>query len=153
MLGVLAVVIQLHCGERDIRRDGMPRADARVTSPAVAIAFQCAKGAMTFPCDEFDDWQSNIRAIALGLEALRKIERYGITPNNEQYTGWAKLDAPMTKEVARETLYRMAGLNQTCPVKDARSRAILAAHPDRNDGDDTKWRELQTVLSTLGLKA
>jgi hypothetical protein len=35
----------------------------------------------------FFDWRDNVRAIALGLEALRTVDRYGITHKAEQYTG------------------------------------------------------------------
>lgn len=54
-------------------------------------------GAVSIPCDAFDGnrrspaWQANVRAIALGLEALRRVERYGIAPRGEQYTGWKAL--------------------------------------------------------------
>jgi hypothetical protein len=46
-----------------------------------------------FAVDMFPSWQDNLRAIALGLEALRKVERYGIANRGEQYAGWAQLTA------------------------------------------------------------
>jgi hypothetical protein len=49
--------------------------------------------AFQFAVDKFATWQDNLRAIALGLEALRKVDRYGITKNSEQYTGWKQLEA------------------------------------------------------------
>lgn len=33
-------------------------------------------------------WQHNVRSIALGLEALRAVDRYGITKRGEQYAGF-----------------------------------------------------------------
>jgi hypothetical protein len=33
-------------------------------------------------------WQHNVRSIALGLEALRAVDRYGITRKGEQYAGF-----------------------------------------------------------------
>jgi hypothetical protein len=35
----------------------------------------------------------NLRAIALGLEALRKVERYGIAERGQQYAGFAQIGA------------------------------------------------------------
>lgn len=46
------------------------------------------------------DWQINLRAIALGLEALRKLDRYGITSRGEQYTGWRAIEATPSSEFA-----------------------------------------------------
>lgn len=33
-------------------------------------------------------WQHNVRSIALGLESLRAVDRYGITRRGEQYAGF-----------------------------------------------------------------
>lgn len=51
------------------------------------------ESAYQFAVDTYTTWQDNLRAIALGLEALRKVERYGITRGTEQYTGWKMLTA------------------------------------------------------------
>lgn len=37
-------------------------------------------------CCEF--WQHNVRSIALGLQALRAVDRYGISRRGEQYAGF-----------------------------------------------------------------
>lgn len=66
--------------------------------------------------DRWNDWQANLRGIALGLEAQRKLERYGITSRGEQYTGWKALGsgremgAGMTREEARLLLEEHSGL-------------------------------------------
>ena len=49
---------------------------------------------MSYPCDKYSNWQANLRAIALSLEALRAEDRYGVTRRAEQYKGWAKLLPP-----------------------------------------------------------
>jgi hypothetical protein len=61
-------------------------------------------------------WQMNARAIALGLESLRKVDRYGIASRGEQYTGWSALPpatpmgAAMTVEDAARFLAENANL-------------------------------------------
>jgi hypothetical protein len=60
----------------------------------VIVSFHSPKGPLSFPCDTFDSWEDNLRAIALALEALRKVDRYGVTSNAEQYKGFAQLPAP-----------------------------------------------------------
>jgi hypothetical protein len=90
-LGANSVVFQIDLRESDIRLDGLPRADARPADPAVIISFKSKHGPLRYFCDQFRAWQDNVRAIALGLEALRKVERYGITHRGEQYAGWKQL--------------------------------------------------------------
>ena len=102
-LNVDEAVLQVDSStERDFRLDGQLRAGARLRSPAVILAFEAPGiGPLSYPCDTFDrngyrdhgqeGWQINVRAIALGLEALRKVERYGIAGRGQQYTGWKQI--------------------------------------------------------------
>lgn len=124
------VVLQLALSDADLRLDGLPRATARPEHPGVILAFDSTHGPLKYATDVFDDgtvtrhggrwesrarvsmpgWQSNVRAVALGLEALRKVDRYGITKRGEQYTGWKALPsgtpmpAAMSLEDAAELL-------------------------------------------------
>lgn len=50
-----------------------------------------AQDTYQFAVDQFPTWQDNLRAIALGLDALRRVQRYGIVKEDEQYTGWKQL--------------------------------------------------------------
>src|SRR5690606_5164123 len=79
--------------EDDIRLDGLPRANARPGHQGVVLAFDSKYGPLKYATDTFDRWQDNLRAIALGLESLRRVDRYGITKRGEQYTGWRQLPA------------------------------------------------------------
>lgn len=102
------VIIQTYLEEHDIRLDGLPRSDARVPSnPGVIISFKRRVRYdpelkrdiyedLSFPCDTFTNWKDNLRAIALALEALRKVDRYGVTKNGEQYRGWKALPPQST---------------------------------------------------------
>ena len=89
------VVIQLALSEADIRLDGLPRASARPTHPGVILAFHSNQHDidLQYAVDAFDRWEDNLRAIALGLEALRKVDRYGVTKHGEQYRGWVRTAA------------------------------------------------------------
>lgn len=93
MLRAKNVIIQIDVPEAHLRLDGYPRADARPRSPGVILAFDSKYGPLRYPCDTFVTWQENLRAIALALEALRKVDRYGVTRRAEQYTGWRALPA------------------------------------------------------------
>ena len=91
--------------------------------PAVIIAFESKHGPLKYATDVFDHWHANLRAIALGLEALRKVERYGITQRGEQYTGFRTWNsgiempaAQMTELEALEFLRIHAGCGHTDPT-------------------------------------
>ncbi|PRI10937.1 molecular chaperone DnaJ [Leucobacter massiliensis] len=75
------------------RRDGKPYANARAEHPGVIFSLDSRHGHLSYPCDTFTTWQDNLRAIALALEALRKVDRYGVTRHGEQYRGFLELEA------------------------------------------------------------
>lgn len=100
-LGAEMLVLQVDANETDIRRDGMLRARARVDFPGVAVSFESDHGPLRYATDAYEQrysgdmpgWQANVRAIALALQALRAVDRYGVTKRGEQYVGWRQLPA------------------------------------------------------------
>lgn len=75
------------------RLDGKPYADAKPEHPGVIFSMETRFGRVSYPCDTFTTWQDNLRAIALALEALRKVDRYGVTRRGEQYRGFLALES------------------------------------------------------------
>lgn len=116
------IIIEAGFSEDDIRLDGWPRANAKPPPyPGVKVSFnQPGIGRVEYPCDSCQHWQDNIHSIALGLEALRAVERYGITGRMQQYTGFRALGAggngKMTKHQAAEFIAKAADV---VPVTDA----------------------------------
>jgi hypothetical protein len=92
--GARDVTVKLAVSAAEIRRDGLPYANARPAHPGVILAFRKADLPLVFPCDTYPEWEANLRAIALSLEALRAVDRYGVTRRAEQYRGWAELPPP-----------------------------------------------------------
>ncbi|OMC46872.1 molecular chaperone DnaJ [Mycolicibacterium fortuitum] len=152
-------VLQIALRERDFRiSDGMPRANAVPSHPGVILSIESAKGPLSFPCDKFDRWQDNLRAIALGLEALRKVDRYGITPGDEQYQGWRAIEAKPAKGFpnAAEALVFLASVDSRAhhPPAPADAAAIYRraraeAHPDRNSGARELWDRVEAAADRL----
>lgn len=130
------VVIELALTESDIRIDGWPRANARTADPRVVISFDSKHGPLRYGTDAFDDWQDNVRAIALGLEALRKVERYGIGKRGEQYVGWRALPAAVEGDASRgrELIEKYGG----------EKAALKAVHPDHG-GDPHDFADVQAA--------
>lgn len=132
------IVIQAGFRLEHIRNDGWPRGSApRPQEPGVILSFHGKDGELSFPCDRYRDWEDNLRAIALGLEALRAVDRYGVTRRSEQYRGWARIEAPSPK-VGRESALDLLTSIVQWPrniveqnVEAAIREAQIRTHPDR----------------------
>jgi hypothetical protein len=140
-LGATSAVLQLAVTESDIRLDGDLRANARPTHPGVIVSFESRHGPLRYACDRFLTWQDNVRAIALGLESLRRVDRYGIAGRGEQYTGWKALPAgngAPSPERGRALIARHGGVRQ----------ALHATHPDHG-GDPADFADVQAARGAL----
>lgn len=163
------IVIETAHAQRDIRNDGWPRADARVPSfPGVILSFDSVHGPLRYLTDTFEagsyyvsgkgsvriqGWEANLRAIALSLEALRAVDRYGVSKRGEQYRGWGALPpgTPMGPAMTVEAACRLLGLGMTpMPegVKVAFRRLAKEAHPDAG-GDPDDYRRLVEARDLL----
>lgn len=139
-LSAWSPVMEVAIAENQFRVDGRPRAAARAEHPGVVLSLpRTSVGALRYAADRYLAWQDNLRAIALGLEALRQVERYGITRRGEQYAGFKALppgvDGPIDADAAATLLQRAAGYTTdlTDPARlDAVFRAASKkAHPDK----------------------
>jgi hypothetical protein len=105
-LGVKMAVIQIDVPEGELRRDGMPLKDAKAGHPGVVISFESRFGPLRYAADTYRHWQVNVRAIALSLEALRAVDRWGATKRGEQYRGWTAIAAPAPMFASADEAYR-----------------------------------------------
>lgn len=127
-LGAREAVLELAIGEGDIRLDGLPRASARAEHPGVVLSFESRHGPLRYAVDRFDVWQDNLRAIALGLESLRRVDRYGMSGDGQQYRGWLALEAGGSLAARGRELIAHHG---------SVAAALKATHPDTGgDPDD-----------------
>lgn len=140
-LNASSVVVRLALEDKDIRRDGWPRASARPEHPGVIIEWQSGKRWSRMAADKYDHWQDNARAVALSLEALRGVERWGAV-EGEQYEGLQLEleDAGSSQSSAQELLDSYGGLRE----------ALKATHPDQG-GDPEEFRRVQEARKVLGL--
>lgn len=137
-LGARDIVIQVALREDQIRLDGWPRSGVTPTHPGVIVAFDSRYGPLKYATDTFVRYPENLRAIALGLESLRRVDRYGITKRGEQYTGWRALEAgaadPDLAQRGRELIGEHGGA----------TAALKATHPDHG-GDPDDFRAVQAA--------
>lgn len=154
------ITIELFLDRQQIRNDGWPRSDARPSQPGVILSYTTQRGQFSMPCDKFLHWQSNLRAIALTLEHLRAVERYGVvTDQQEQYTGWLKLNPANPNDEALEcakTMIMYCGF-ETDTAKVLREReefdrvwraAVLGTHTDTG-GDVEAFQKVMTARDRL----
>lgn len=163
-------VLMIDITEADLRLDGQVRANARPASDAVALAFESKRGPLVFRADRYDSkpwgskmdglWQHNLRAIALTLEALRAVDRYGATQSGEQYVGYRQIEArtagpQSTPDQARAGLRAVAGDSMPYDATDADLVRIARreTHPDRRGGDRTAWDLVEKCATVLGVQS
>ncbi len=148
------ILIQAFFKREQIRNDGWPRSSARPSQPGVVLNFQVNRESYSYPCDRFDGWEDNLRAIALSLQALRAVDRYGVTRGHEQYQGFRRLAAALPvnpQNAAVEFLAKHAGVSFDSVQNDPEAAYRLAArqlHPDSGGSHDT-FVQLQGHYKTL----
>lgn len=144
-IGVPGAVVLIGIGlrEHEIRQDGQPRANAgQPQHPGVEISFdaligqhQTRRQRLVYHTDTCVRWRHNVRSIALGLEALRAVDRYGISYSGEQYAGFKALP-PGGPSIER-------GL-QIVERHGSLRRALHATHPDHG-GDPAEFADVQAA--------
>ncbi len=128
--------------EQDIRLDGLPRSDAREPAyPGIEISFELPdRKRLVYATDVCDYWQHNVRSIGLGLEALRAVDRFGITRHGEQYAGFAQLAAGGPDATRGKALVEAAG---------GITAALRRHHPDHG-GDARDFVDVQAYREQVG---
>lgn len=139
------------------RRDGRPYANAQAEHPGVILSFEIPNvGEMSYPCDTFTTWEGNLRAVTLSLQALRKVDRYGVTKHGEQYQGFLAIEAPAAPAgfaSADEALLFLASASNR-PMHDHTPKELLRyaqqrTHPDRPGGNAAKFQRVSLADAKL----
>lgn len=159
----------------DFRIDGKLRSDTRAPGhPGVILTFekfeewdeetqQSKYVAMRLPCDTFGYWKDNVRAIALALEALRKIDRYGVT-SGAQYAGYKALppgdfSVELTPELAADFIAKAAGMGNVPSIATSiiqnpvfgdsvYKTAAKLLHPDKG-GSMEEFKKLEASMKVV----
>jgi hypothetical protein len=163
------IVVQVDVQQADIRADGMLKARARVGFPGVVVSFASRFGPLRYATDAYEQqysgtlasWQANVRAIALALEALRAVDRYGVTKRGEQYQGWTALPAAHAQgskyftdaAEALAWMKRCAGPDATGDPKALYKLLGRRMHPDMPEGSPELWERLDAAAAILGLRS
>lgn len=150
-----SAVLLIAIPPEQFRLDGRPRANAVASHPGVVLSFDAPNiGDLSYPCDQFTTWPANLRAIALALEALRKVDRYGVTRHGEQYRGFLAIEAsPGGAEDDAGFIRAMSGERPMLDDRAGMIRAVRLAkrntHPDTPGGDAEVFTRVTAAESRL----
>lgn len=139
-VGAEDVVIGVVAPADAVGISGQLRYRSRVTHPGTELSFNRGAQRVTFHTDAYDSLQSNLRAITLGLAALRAVDRYGITSGAEQWAGFAQLTAGGPDVVKGKALVERAG---------GIRQALMDHHPDRG-GNARDFADVQAYRDSVG---
>jgi hypothetical protein len=153
------VRLALDITDYEINANGTARANARPKSPGIIVSFDTPRrGRLAFPCDTYHFWQENVHAVAVTLEKLRAVDRYGVQ-QGAQYAGFKQLPATtaptMTANAAAATLAAYHPLLTAADVVRDFDHARVAwrvargkTHPDAG-GTVGDWHTVETAGRVL----
>jgi DnaJ domain len=117
------------------QNDGLPYADARLAGndPGLAVYFTRKGKQLCFACDQYLTVDDNMQAVALTIEALRGIARWGTGDMMERaFTGFAALPERASGENPWEVLG--VAINATEEQVTAAFRTLAKRfHPDNQE--------------------
>jgi hypothetical protein len=118
-----------------LRLDGRPRSDENPADPGAAVYFSFRGKATVLACDRYRAVAENIAAIAAHIEALRRIERYGVGTIEQALAGYKALPADSAADW-RTVFGFPAGSRPTrAQIDDAYLTAAKRQHPDAGGSD------------------
>lgn len=179
MVGAIEPLVQLALHEKEFNRNGDPYSGAIPEHPGVIVSFrkkvkrlsagdktEFVDVPLSFPCNTFRTWEANLRAIAIAMEDLRRIDRYGVSQGAEQYLGFRALPPPgpdhpevMTVDAAARLICRMAGValdvNKVIAdrelFRDLYQGCAKKLHPDAQNHKPDEWAKLQAAKNLIEL--
>jgi hypothetical protein len=139
-LGARGIVISSNV---PLRRDGLMYGDGEPGDPGVAVYFEVDGEEHEIACDCWLRVRDNVHAIALTVEALRGIERWGSTSLMKRvFSAFRMLQSP-----AQRLWWDVLGVEPNAgadEVREAYRRRALELHPDHG-GDDAAMAELNAA--------
>jgi hypothetical protein len=132
----------------ELRRDGLPYAGRRpVQDPGVAVYFRLNGEDRCIAVDRWDSVGDNMHAIALTINALRGLDRWGSTGMvAAAFAGFAALPAGGISDGRPwRAVLEVAPDADRASIDSAYRRLVKVWHPDVNGGDDSRFLEIQAA--------
>jgi hypothetical protein len=132
-----------------VKIDGMLYAadmNKKIEDPGVAVYFKYKGKDTSMCCDQYERVWENIYALAKSIEALRSIERWGVSDFlNKAFTGFTALPSPeLSNWWTVLGIMPFASLDQ---IKQAYKDKAKMHHPDTG-GDVNEFHKIQRAYET-----
>jgi hypothetical protein len=128
-----------------LRIDGYPRADylrSNITDRGVAVYFKHDGNDVVMCCDKYDTIESNMHAIYKSIEALRSIDRWGVSDfMKRSFTGFKALPEQNDVTPWYKVLCFKNAPSDFKTVRDQYLQLVKLSHPDAG-GSTQKTQEL-----------
>lgn len=115
----------------ELRLDGTPRSDGREpTDLGAAVYFRFRGRATVLACDRYRTVAENIAALAAHVDALRRIERYGVGTLEQALAGYRALPADTAADWRTVFGFGSDSRPTRAQVQEAYKRQAKCRHPD-----------------------
>lgn len=130
------------------RLDGLPYSgQSEPADPGVAVYFTLKGQARCLACDAWTRTADNIAAIAQHIDALRRIDRYGVGTLDQAFAGYA----PRLQAAPSEwwIVFGISRSSTRAAVEEAFTRLAKTAHPDAGGSHDAMARLTEAKTAAL----
>lgn len=141
-----------------VRNDGGIYAaylDKLIPDPGVAVYFKYKGKEVVMCCDRYRRVWENIYALAKGIEALRGMERWGVSEFLDRaFTGFTALPPAYGEVVRQKNWWEILLCSQhdtDAVVKDSYRMLAKKYHPDSPSGDTVRFQELNAAFEEAKL--
>jgi hypothetical protein len=118
-----------------LRLDGRPRSEGEPSDVGVALYFSFKKKPTVFACDRFNRVADNIQAIDWHIDALRRVERYGVGSIEQALAGYKALPADSAANWRAVFGFPIGSRPTVDEVDKAFKAAARLRHPDLGGTD------------------
>lgn len=138
-LGRLRAVGEVLSTNLQTRLDGLPRSgQAEPEDPGASVYFRLKGAPRCLACDRWSRVADNIAAIAQHIDALRRIDRYGVGTLEQAFAGYAAL--PPAPASAWWQVLEVDPLASLKDVERSFYRLAASAHGDRGGSGEAMRR-------------
>lgn len=128
----------------ETRLDGLPRSgQGEPRDPGAAVYFYLKKQPRCLACDRWDKVADNVAAIAQHIDALRRIDRYGVGTTEQAFAGYAALAPDPT--VDWRIVLGVNGVASRASVEEHYRTLARGAHPDLPGGSHDAMTRLNAA--------
>lgn len=128
----------------ELRLNGLPRSgQAEPSDVGAAIYFTLDGQRIALACDRWNRVADNIAALAAHIDALRRIDRYGVGTAQQAFRGYAALPPPVT--MSWRDVFG-SGVTTLAEVEKRYRELAAEHHPDKPGGSHVNMVALNAAI-------